>query len=105
MYEASRGDPYCEFVLDPSHMVICSCIQGNEKQRRGNTFSKYASKSYVFLHVAADRVVNEYNLRLEKLAKEFKFKDKMELGVSYQPGFKQFPIAKYKQAYFSGIDW
>ncbi|KAI7907152.1 uncharacterized protein BX663DRAFT_426909 [Cokeromyces recurvatus] len=35
VYEASRGDPYCEFVLDPSHMVICSCIQGNEKQRRG----------------------------------------------------------------------
>ncbi|KAI7890342.1 uncharacterized protein EV154DRAFT_511813 [Mucor mucedo] len=35
VYEASRGDPYCEFVLDPSHMVICSCIQGDEKQRRG----------------------------------------------------------------------
>lgn len=35
VYEASRGDPYCEFVLDPSHMVICSCVQGDEKQRQG----------------------------------------------------------------------
>ncbi|KAI8647148.1 hypothetical protein BD408DRAFT_408682 [Parasitella parasitica] len=87
VYEASRGDPYCEFVLDPSHLVICSCIQGDEKQRR-----------------AADRVVNEYNLRLEKLEKEFKQQNLMELGVSYQPGFKQFPIAKYKQSYFSGVD-
>ncbi|GAN05784.1 phospholipase a2 [Mucor ambiguus] len=87
VYEASRGDPYCEFVLDPSHMVICSCIQGDEKQRR-----------------AADRVVNEYNLRLEKLEQEFKQQDTMQFGLSYQPGFKEFPIAKYKQSYFSGVD-
>ncbi|CEP08885.1 hypothetical protein [Parasitella parasitica] len=53
---------------------------------------------------SADRVVNEYNLRLEKLEKEFKHQDSMELGVSYQPGFKQFPVAKYKQSYFSGVD-
>ncbi|CAO0794775.1 unnamed protein product [Mucor circinelloides] len=87
VYEASRGDPYCEFVLDPSHMVICSCIQGDEKQRR-----------------AADRVVNEYNLRLEKLEQEFKQQDTMQFGLSYQPGFKEFPVAKYKQSYFSGVD-
>ncbi|KAI9469783.1 MAG: hypothetical protein EXX96DRAFT_587438 [Benjaminiella poitrasii] len=87
VYEASRGDPYCEFVLDPSHMVVCSCIQGNEKQRR-----------------AADRVVNEYNLRLEKLEHEFKHKDIQNFGISYQPGFKEFPVAKYNQSYFSGID-
>lgn len=87
VYEASRGDPYCEFVLDPSHMVICSCVQGDEKQRR-----------------AADFVVNEYNLRLEKLANEYKTIDVMNFGVSYQPGFKQFPVAKYKQAFFSGVD-
>ncbi|GAA5814337.1 hypothetical protein MFLAVUS_007831 [Mucor flavus] len=87
VYEASRGDPYCEFVLDPSHMVICSCIQADEKQRQ-----------------AADRVVNEYNNRLEKLEKEYKNKDIMNFGLSYQPGFKQFPVGKYKQSYLSGVD-
>lgn len=50
-------------------------------------------------------IVNEYNKRLEKLEKEFKYKDKMNFGISFQPGFKQFPVGKYKQAYFSGIDW
>ncbi|KAI8090679.1 hypothetical protein BDF21DRAFT_411809 [Thamnidium elegans] len=88
VYEASRGDPYCEFVLDPSHMIICSCIQADEKQRQ-----------------AADRVVNEYNNRLEKLEKEYKNKDIMNFGLSYQPGFKQFPVGKYKQSYLSGVDW
>lgn len=55
--------------------------------------------------IAADFVVNEYNLRLEKLANEYKNIDVMNFGVSYQPGFKQFPVAKYKQAFFSGVDW
>lgn len=59
---------------------------------------------YLF-SLAADRVVNEYNTRLEKLEKEYKTKDIMEFGVSYQPGFKQFPVGKYKQSYFSGVDW
>jgi phospholipase B1 len=49
--------------------------------------------------------VNEYNKRLEKLEQEYKNKDVMEFGLSYQPGFKQFPVGKYKQAYFSGVDW
>ena len=62
----------------------------------------HVSKVYF---IAADRVVNEYNNRLEKLEREYKSKDVMELGVSYQPGFKQFPVGKYKQAYFSGVDW
>ncbi|KAI8368586.1 hypothetical protein EDC96DRAFT_543338 [Choanephora cucurbitarum] len=88
VYEASREDPYCRMVLDPSHMVICSCIQGNEKQRQ-----------------AADRIVDEYNRRLQKLEKEFKYKDIHQLGVSYQPSFADFPVSKYKQAYFSGVDW
>lgn len=50
-------------------------------------------------------MVAEYNKRLEKLEREYKNKDVMELGVSYQPGFKQFQVGKYKQAYFSGVDW
>ncbi|KAI9248912.1 GDSL-like Lipase/Acylhydrolase-domain-containing protein [Sporodiniella umbellata] len=87
VYEASRGDPYCENVLDPSHMVICSCIQHSQKQRD-----------------AADRMIDEYNKRLQKLEKEFKYQQKETFGVSYQPAFTQFPVAKYKQAYFSGID-
>jgi hypothetical protein len=49
-------------------------------------------------------MIKEYNLRLQKLEKEFKHKDKY-FGVSYQPGFSDFPVAKYKQAYFSGFDW
>jgi hypothetical protein len=39
------------------------------------------------------------------LEQEFKQQDVMELGLSYQPGFKEFPVAKYKQSYFSGVDW
>lgn len=36
MYEASRGNAYCQMVLDPSHMVICSCLQADEEKRKGN---------------------------------------------------------------------
>ncbi|KAI9023738.1 hypothetical protein CLU79DRAFT_857085 [Phycomyces nitens] len=39
VYEASRGDPYCEFILDPSHLSVCSCIQGDEKQRLVTAYS------------------------------------------------------------------
>ncbi|KAG0174910.1 hypothetical protein DFQ28_006929 [Apophysomyces sp. BC1034] len=87
VYEASRGDLYCEFVLDPAHMAICSCLQGNEEQRQ-----------------ASDLVVREYNSRLEKLAKEYQALNDSHFAVVYQPGFTIFPIAKYKQSYFSGID-
>ncbi|KAI8991216.1 hypothetical protein BDF20DRAFT_903992 [Mycotypha africana] len=36
VYEATRGDRYCESLFDSSHMVICSCIQGKEAQRKGS---------------------------------------------------------------------
>jgi hypothetical protein len=49
VYEASRGDPYCEFVLDPSHMVICSCIQGDERQRKGNRDTKKKNNVNLFI--------------------------------------------------------
>lgn len=39
------------------------------------------------------------------MEQEFKQQDVMEFGLSYQPGFKEFPVAKYKQSYFSGVDW
>jgi lysophospholipase L1-like esterase len=43
VYEATRGDPYCELIWDPAHMAICSCVQQDTKQRLGkfrlNTFS------------------------------------------------------------------
>lgn len=86
VYEASRGDPYCEFVFDPSHMTVCSCIQADKEQRH-----------------AADLVIHEYNTRLKKLEIEYKHKYS-NMGISYQPGFTQFEIAKYKQAYLSGVD-
>lgn len=105
MYEASRGDKYCEFVLDPSHMAICSCIQGDEKQRQGTNIQCHLLRVLQCLCVAADRVVSEYNARLKKLEIEFKHNNTMNFGVSYQPSFKDFPVGKYKQSYFSGFDW
>ncbi|KAL0090040.1 secreted phospholipase B1 [Phycomyces blakesleeanus] len=87
VYEASRGDPYCEFILDPSHLSVCSCIQGDEKQR-----------------LAADLVVMEYNTRLEKIAFEYNELNDRQFGVGYQPGFMFFPVGQYKQHYLSGFD-
>ncbi|KAG1048765.1 hypothetical protein G6F55_007152 [Rhizopus delemar] len=104
VYEATRGDSYCEMIWDPSYMMICSCIQQDEQQRQGKQ-ELVLEKVELNKSTAADRLIHEYNLRLQKLEKEFKFKDKEQFGVSYQPAFTQFPVAKYKQAYFSGIDW
>ncbi|KAI9308092.1 hypothetical protein BJ944DRAFT_260898 [Cunninghamella echinulata] len=87
VYEASRGNPYCEMVLDPNHMVICSCLQENEESR-----------------LAADLVVHEYNKRLEKIAQEYFDLHDPHFSVNYQPGFQHFPVAKYKQRYLSKID-
>ncbi|KAG1176438.1 hypothetical protein G6F70_005064 [Rhizopus microsporus] len=87
VYEATRGDPYCELIWDPAHMAICSCVQQDTKQR-----------------LAADKLIDEYNKRLQKLEREYKDKDKQTFGISYQPGFTQFDVGKYKQAYFSGVD-
>ncbi|KAG2224879.1 hypothetical protein INT45_010828 [Circinella minor] len=86
VYEAAQGDPYCEFVWNPLHFSICSCVQNDEEQRR-----------------AADNMVFEYNQRLQKLAANESYSDK-EFQVVYQPGFAELPIAKYKQGYLSGID-
>ncbi|KAI8974686.1 hypothetical protein BDB01DRAFT_806093 [Pilobolus umbonatus] len=86
VYEASRGDPYCEYIFDPSHITVCSCIQDDKEQRK-----------------AADLLIIEYNTRLKKLELEYKHKHK-EFGLSYQPGFTQFEIAKYKQSYLSDVD-
>ena len=35
VYEAAQGDPYCEFVWNPLHFSVCSCVQNDEEQRRG----------------------------------------------------------------------
>lgn len=88
-------------------MAICSCIQGDEKQRRGiysdvSTCINGINSLYI---IAADRVVTAYNARLKKLEREFKYNNTMNFGVSYQPSFKDFPVSKYQQAYFSGFDW
>ncbi|KAI8069693.1 hypothetical protein BC940DRAFT_24030 [Gongronella butleri] len=40
VYEAARGNPYCELVLDPNHLFVCSCIQSDEAQRRGKKKKK-----------------------------------------------------------------
>ncbi|CAO3652260.1 unnamed protein product [Cunninghamella echinulata] len=74
-------------VLDPNHMVICSCLQENEESR-----------------LAADLVVLEYNKRLEKIAQEYYDLHDPHFSVNYQPGFQYFPVAKYKQRYLSKID-
>ncbi|KAI8096250.1 uncharacterized protein BX664DRAFT_323458 [Halteromyces radiatus] len=87
VYEASRGNPYCEMVLDPSHMVICSCLQADDDQR-----------------LAADLVVQGYNERLALIAQEYQTLHDPYFAVSYQPGFKSFPVGKYKQRYLSGFD-
>ncbi|CAO3651060.1 unnamed protein product [Cunninghamella blakesleeana] len=87
VYEASRGNPYCEMVLDPNHMVICSCLQESAEQR-----------------IAADLVVKEYNKRLEKIAYEYHILHDPNFSVNYQPGFQHFPVAKYKQRYLSKFD-
>ncbi|KAI9260581.1 hypothetical protein BDA99DRAFT_512496 [Phascolomyces articulosus] len=86
VYEAAQGDPYCEFVWNPYHFSICSCVQSNDEQRR-----------------AADAMVFEYNKRLEKLAADKSLSDE-QFQVVYQPGFAELPIAKYKQGFLSGID-
>lgn len=91
-------------IWDPSYMMICSCVQQDEQQRQGKQ-ELVLEKVELNKSTAADRLIHEYNLRLQKLEKEFKFKDKEQFGVSYQPAFTQFPVSKYKQAYFSGIDW
>ncbi|KAI8146915.1 hypothetical protein BJV82DRAFT_596998 [Fennellomyces sp. T-0311] len=86
VYEAAQGDPYCEFVWNPAHVSVCSCVQHDDEQRQ-----------------IADDMVAEYNARLEKLAADETLSDK-HFQVAYQPGFSQLPIAKYKQGYLSGID-
>ncbi|KAI8381414.1 uncharacterized protein BYT42DRAFT_566445 [Radiomyces spectabilis] len=87
VFEASRGDPYCEYLFDTTHMFICSCIQDDDNQRQ-----------------AADHVVYEYNRRLEKIALEYAELNDPGFAVAYQPGFAAFPVSKYKQSYFSGVD-
>ncbi|KAI8330618.1 hypothetical protein BC941DRAFT_168241 [Chlamydoabsidia padenii] len=87
VYEASRGNQYCEMVLDPSHMVICSCLQADDEKRQ-----------------AADLVVKGYNDRLALIAQEYQELHDPDFAVSYQPGFTFFPVGKYKQRYLSGID-
>ncbi|ORX57533.1 hypothetical protein DM01DRAFT_1382070 [Hesseltinella vesiculosa] len=87
VYEASRGNPYCELVMDPNHMVICSCIQADKQQRR-----------------AADLVVQGYNSRLKKIAQDYQELGDPTFMVVYQPAFTQFPVGKYKQRYLSGFD-
>lgn len=53
--------------------------------------------------IAADAMAEEYNRRMYKVAKEFEgYKD---FAVVVQPGLTAFEVAKYKQAYFSDIDW
>ncbi|ORZ13125.1 hypothetical protein BCR42DRAFT_453160 [Absidia repens] len=87
VYEAARGNPYCEMVLDPSHMVVCSCLQSDERKRQ-----------------AADLVVKGYNERLDIIAQDYQNLHDPHFAVFYQPGFKFFPVGKYKQRYLSGID-
>ncbi|KAI7872653.1 hypothetical protein BDF14DRAFT_1747172 [Spinellus fusiger] len=87
VYEASKGDAYCEFILDPSHLSVCSCIQGNDEQRH-----------------AADLVVAEYNVRLEKIATEFRLRNDSQFAVVYQPAFTYFPVGDFQQHYLSGFD-
>jgi hypothetical protein len=45
----------------------------------------------------------EYNRRMYKVAEEFQAYD--NFTVTVQPALTAFDVAKYKQAYFSGIDW
>ncbi|KAG2186061.1 hypothetical protein INT43_002499, partial [Umbelopsis isabellina] len=85
VHDATRGNQYCEFVMDKSNMYICPCAQGTDEERK-----------------AADAMAEEYNRRMYKVAKEFEgYKD---FAVVVQPGLTAFDVAKYKQAYFSGID-
>ncbi|KAL1932624.1 hypothetical protein VTP01DRAFT_8302 [Rhizomucor pusillus] len=86
VYEAALGDPYCEFVLNPNHLHICSCLQGDSEQR-----------------LAADLMVAEYNMRLEKLAHNSSLLTH-DFYIAYQPGFTAFPVSKYKQGYLSSFD-
>jgi hypothetical protein len=53
--------------------------------------------------IAADEMAEEYNRRMYKVAEEFQGYD--DFAVVVQPALTAFDVAKYKQAYFSGIDW
>ncbi|KAG2189452.1 hypothetical protein INT44_004594 [Umbelopsis vinacea] len=35
VYDAARGEQYCEFLMDKSNMYICPCAQGTDEDRRG----------------------------------------------------------------------
>lgn len=48
-------------------------------------------------------MAKEYNRRMYKVAEEFQMYE--DFTVVVQPALTAYDVAKYKQAYFSGMDW
>ncbi|RUS19814.1 hypothetical protein BC937DRAFT_86854 [Endogone sp. FLAS-F59071] len=88
IYDASRGDAYCEFLFDKSHIYICPCARGDPWQR-----------------VYTDNLADEYNRRLRLVADDYRARAYPDFAVVAQPGLTRFRAAEFGQAFLSGIDW